>query len=57
MKENNLYNSIAKLLINENKNIRILGLAPKYYEVKNGVNKEFYLKKHKIDKKTVIDSL
>jgi len=57
MKENNLYNSIAKLLINENKNIHILGLAPEYYEVKNGVNKEFYLKKHKIDKRTVINSL
>ena len=57
LKGNNLYNSIAEIMINQNKNTNLLGLAPKYYEVKNGVNKEYYLKKHKIDAKSIINFL
>lgn len=57
LKGNNLYNSIAEIMINQNKNTNLLGLAPKYYEVKNGVNKEYYLKKHKIDRKSIINFL
>jgi transketolase len=52
---NNLYSSFAKILIN--KKISLYGLAPKYYEVKNGINKEFYLKKHKINEESVLKIL
>jgi len=52
---NNLFSSIANILIN--KNISLFGLAPKYYEVKNGSNKEFYLAKHKINEKSILNIL
>jgi transketolase len=54
MENNNLHGSLAKLLIKNKKKINLIGLAPKYYEVKNGNNKEFYLKKHKIDKESIL---
>jgi len=57
MENNNLCSSLAKLLINRNKKNSLVGLAPKYYEIKNGNTKEYYLKKHKINKETVLKHL
>ena len=55
--QNNLYSSFTNLFINFNKNIKFYNLAPKYYELKNGNDKEYYLKKHKINEKKIFELL
>ena len=54
---NNLFSSFSNIFINNNKNIKFHNLSPKYYELKNGNNKEYYLKLHNIDERKILKLL